>query len=279
MERWMGFSSIGRVRNLPRALLLTLGFAAGVTPASAERSGPRLVALMHENLASVNQIAEAVAREDYARVAQEASILRANAESMQDLDLASLGLDASRDSQFDEYLAAQARVAAKIASAAGRRQAGDVLVGIEEVFDSACVACHETFRETDEGRTTPVLFMRTLLSSIQGINRGIAMNDFALVAREAREIGAMAHVFSWSQVIEGIFPVSDPAEKTEFRGYFETLSAQASQVEGAALKRDGALIARSTRRMMVEGCVACHTKFRETVAARSRRPPTAPSAP
>jgi cytochrome c556 len=226
---------------------------------------------MHQNLASINEIDEALVRDDYPRIKEEALSLKANAISLQDADLASLGLNSEKDDVFDKYAAAQAESADAIASAARDRDAGAVLYGVQRMLDSACVVCHTDFRETDIGRTPPVLFMRTLLSSVQSINRGIAMSDFALIAREAREIGAIAHTLTWSQVIEMMFSVKDPAEKVEFRGYFETLSTQAIQVEHAATQRDFAMIAAATQRMLKNGCVSCHAKFRKEIRERAER--------
>ena len=252
-----------RTRRLWRATILGIGLALPAIPSSGGPPPQRLVSVMHENLAAVNGITEAVARDDYARIQREAATLKENADSMRGLDLAKHGLDPARDAVFDDYLTAQAGAAGAIATAALGADGGRVLAGVQQLFDDACVRCHADFREADQDRTPQILFMRNLLSSVQDINRGIAMNDFALVAREAREIGAVAHVFSWSQVVEGLFSIKDPAERTEFRGYFETLSTQAILVEGAAMKRESALISSAAQRMLTKGCLACHAKFRK----------------
>jgi mono/diheme cytochrome c family protein len=253
---------------LPVALIFAAGVASLAATTSGDRLELRLVAVMHENLAAINGITEAIAREDFERVGKQASHLRSSAEFMRNLDLAAVGLDPQRNSLFDDFVAAQVRSVDAIASGAQSRNAQEILVGVERLFDEACVACHTEFREVDTGRTPPVLFMRTLLSSVGSINRGIVMNDYALVAREAREIGAMAQIFTWTQVIEGLFTVKDPAERIEFRNYFENLSTQAIQIEGAAMKKDARLIAQATRRMMQNGCVACHEKFRRELKER-----------
>jgi mono/diheme cytochrome c family protein len=252
---------------------------ASAAAAREEHAELRMVALMHENLAAINEIEEALVRDDYGRVESQAAHLKSNARFLEGVDLASLGLDPKKDATFDKYLAAQAESADAIANAAKGSDAGAVLLGVQRLFDDSCVVCHAEFREADQGRTPPVLFMRSLLSSVQSINRGMAsvqsinrgmaMDDYSLVAREAREIGAVAHILTWSQVIEAMFSVKEPAEKTEFRSHFETLSTTAIQVERAATERNSAMISAATQRMLREGCVGCHTKFREEIRERA----------
>lgn len=267
MARTSGVSA-ARWRWIAVAVVSVLSGAATV---SKDRSGFQMVALMHQNLAAINEIEEAVIRDDYARVATGASTLKTNAELLEDADLASLGLDPAKDAAFDEYLSAQAQSAGSIAKAAATKDADAVLLGMKTLFGEACIGCHADFRESDEGRTPPVLFMRSFLSSLQSVNRGIALNDYALVAREAREIGAIAHILTWTQVIESMFMVVDPAEQAEFRGHFETLSTQAIRVERAAIAREPRMISAATERMMKEGCVRCHDQFRKEIKERSLR--------
>jgi len=231
----------------------------------------RVVAMMHQNLAAIDQIQEAVIRDDYPRVARGAATLQENAKSLAKIDLASIGLDPAKDFSFDRYLDAQTRAATAIAKAGGARDAGAVLLGVKALFDDACVACHADFRESDEGRTPPVLFMRSLLSSVQSVNRGVVTDDFARVAREAREIGAIAHILTWTQVIESMFAVEDPVEQAKFRSHFQTLSTEAILVERAATERDSRLISEAAQRMLQEGCVRCHDEFRAQIRERARR--------
>lgn len=252
-------------------VMITAFFLVGV--ASDERAELRMVAVMHENLAAINEIEEALVRDEYGRIEAEAAHLKSNARWLEGADLASLGLDPKKDAIFDKYLTAQVQSADSIVKAAQGRDAGAVLLGVQRLFDDACVVCHADFREADQGRTPPVLFMRTLLSSVQSINRGMAMDDYSLVAREAREIGAVAHILTWSQVIEAMFAVKEPAEKTEFRSYFETLSSTAIEVEQAATDRNPMMISAAAQRMLREGCVGCHTKFREEIRKRAARHP------
>jgi HPt (histidine-containing phosphotransfer) domain-containing protein len=253
------------------AFVTVIAASQAFAVATDQRVEVRMVGIMHENLAAINEIEEALVRDDYGRVETEAAHLKSNAGLLKDVDLASLGLDPKKDASFDKHLAAQAESADAIADGAQRRDAAAVLLGVQRLFDDSCVVCHADFREADQGRTPPVLFMRSLLSSVQSINRGIAMDDYSLVAREAREIGAIAHILTWSQVIEAMFLVKDPAEKTEFRGYFEALSTGAIQVERAATERNAAMISAATQRMLREGCVTCHTKFREEIRESAKR--------
>ena len=253
------------------AFVATVGVGTGAV-ASAD-AGPdfKLVAVMHQDLAAVNEIAEAVVRDDYERVEKGAATLKANAISMQGIDLKLLRLDPKKGAEFNRFLTAQRRAADSILNAAALEDATAVLLGVNRLIDDACAACHSEVREADAGRTPRALFMRSLLSSVQSVNRGIAMDDYGLIAREAREIGATAHILTWTQVIETIFMVEDPADRNEFRGYFETLSSQAIRLEHAAAQRNPKMVSAATRRMLNDGCVSCHDKFRDDIRERVKR--------
>jgi cytochrome c556 len=229
----------------------------------AERAEIRLVGEMHENLAAVNDIVEGVAREDYEKLGKQALHVKSSAQTMKELDLPSVGLDRRRDSKFDAHLDALATAADTISNAARQRDSHGVLVGVQQAFDEGCIPCHRDFRESHVERTPPVLFMRNILSSVQSMNRGLAMNDFTLIAREAREITAIGRIFMWSQVVEVMFDISEPADRRVFRDYLRQLDSQASRVEGAALQRDSRLVTQAVREMFEEGCLPCHQRFRK----------------
>ena len=176
-RRWLAVICVA-VFTIPSLAATPVGDSAGL----------ELVAVMHQNLAAINAIDEALIRDDFSGVESHAEHLKSNARLMKDADLASLGLDPEKDADFDKYLRSQVESADFIANAARNKDSKSALLGVQRLFDGACVDCHADFRESDEGRTPPVLFMRSMLSSVQSINRGIVMDDYALVAREAREI-------------------------------------------------------------------------------------------
>jgi cytochrome c556 len=234
--------------------------------AAGPRSSPlqtRLVGSMHENLAAVNEIVEGVARDDYALVGDRALELKIRAERMKEMDLGAANLDAKRDSEFDRHLDAQEEAATAIADASRRRDAGDVLIGVQMLFERSCIPCHRGFRKDYVERTPRVLFMRTLLSATETMNRGLALEDYSLIAREAREITTIARIFNWSQVAESLFAISEPEERAVFRGYLGTLVDEATRVESAAFARDSSRVAEAIRGMLGDGCVRCHDRFRE----------------
>jgi len=258
-------------RRCIAAFVVTVGVGTGTAAFADADPDFKLIAAMHQNLAAINEIDEAVVRDDYERVEKGAATLKANAISMKAIDLKSLQLDPKKGTEFNQFLAAQRRAADSILNAAALEDAEAVLLGVNMLIDDACVACHSELRETDAGRTPRALFMRSLLSSVQSVNRGIAMDDYGLVAREAREIGAMAHILTWTQVTETIFLVKNPADQNEFRDYFETLSSQAIRLEHAAAQRNPKLISAATRRMLEDGCVSCHERFRDDIKERVKQ--------
>jgi cytochrome c556 len=218
---------------------------------------------MHENLKAVDEIVEGVARDDYKLVENNALELDSRAQRMKQLDLRAAGLDVSQDSGFHRYLEAQREAADAIRSASRRQNASEVLLGVQLLLEKACIPCHRRFRKEYVERTPPVLFMRTLLSSTVTMNRGLMTEDYSIIAREAREVSAIARVFNWSQVAESLFAVSEPADREAFRGYLAKLVDEASRVESAAFSRDSSRVTEAVRGMLQEGCVACHERFRE----------------
>jgi len=253
------------------AAVAAIGIALGGAAIADGDADFELVAVMHQNLAAINVIEESVIRDDFPRIKQGARTLRTNAHSMKGIQLDLLRLKPEKTKAFDRYLATQGKVARAIDAAADLADADAVLQSVKTMIDDACVACHAEFRETDESRTPRVLFMRSLLSSVQSVNRGIALDDYALIAREAREIATLAHVLTWNQVIESMFMVTEPKARAEFRGYFETLSSEAIRIEHAATERNAKMVSAATQRMLVEGCVRCHANFRDEIRVRVKK--------
>ena len=66
-----------------------------------------------------------------------------------------------------------------------------------------------------------------------------------------------------------MFDLEDPAQWDAYHGFFDELAAQASAVERASLDRDTRLVTKSLSRMFERGCVACHTRHRESVQKKA----------
>ena len=91
-----------------------------LTPHPALAELRPLVREMLENLGAVNHLGEGVALEDYDVVREAAEDLKKRAAAMQNLDIATLGLDSARDKEFDAFLKAQAEAADAILEASKR---------------------------------------------------------------------------------------------------------------------------------------------------------------
>jgi len=251
---------IARRRGLRALLLCGVSLLAAGT--AAAEPALRMAGVMHDNLAAVEQITEAVIREEWFSAVQGAARLRANVAPMRKLDLAALGLDPNREPEFRRYLDSQVALAEVIRVAAQGRNAPGALSGVQRLFAESCLECHAAFRQHDQERTARVLFMRGMISSVGGIYRGIAMEDFALAAREARAIGAVSQVFMWAQVTEAMFELKDPDDQAQAREYLEHISTASSRIESAAMKQDAGAVSEATRAMLEGGCISCHAKFR-----------------
>lgn len=248
------------------AVVVSAAFSVPAVAAEV-RAGPTshpLVGEMHENLATVNQILEDLARRDLSQVQTLAARLGDTGRALESLDLGSIGLDPGFDAGFDRFARAQVEASKEIARAGKIGDAPGVVLGIRNLYDQACLACHAKFRSTYTARTPPVLFMRVMSSAMQSINRGLATGDLSLVAREAREVGVMARILTWPQVVDSLFGISDARMQEGFRDYLNRLIAEASRVEGQALERTSADLTEGVRRMWTEGCLACHDRFYPT---------------
>jgi cytochrome c556 len=217
---------------------------------------------MLENLGAVNAVAEGVALEDYDGVARAAEDLKTRAAAMKDLDISTVGLDGSRDVQFDAFLTAQQEAATAILSAAKQNDGRTTLLAVQHLLGTACLACHQSFREPANRLSPAVLFMTTFLNSWREINRGLSINDFTLVGENARELQAMGRVLAWDQVIQTAFSLDQEAEFKTFRSYLNGVLRQADRIEQAALEEDASKVLDAGRQMWTDGCIACHDRFR-----------------
>lgn len=248
-----------RARAVALAVLLAALGHAGPSHAQLRP----LVREMLTNLALVNQVGEGVALEDYDRVTSAAAQLAERARALQSFEITQLGIDVQRDAQFDAYLAAQQQAADIIAAAAKRKDGHAVILGLQQLFGNGCLACHSDFRERENLLRPSVLFMTTLLNAWQDINRGLAVKDYALIARRAREMEAVGRVFSWDQVIEATFGIAEAKPRQEFRTFLHRLTAQAARIETAAVEEKTQEVVEASGRLWEDGCLPCHARFRK----------------
>jgi cytochrome c556 len=258
--------------RVPRLGALALGAAlmvGGMPPARASAQVPPLILEMLQNLGSMQEIHEGVALGDYERVTAAGRELSARATRLKGADIATFKIDPARDAQFDGFLAAQLEAARGVEDAGKARDARGVVLAVESMYRNACLSCHATFREPASMLRPATLFMTNFLVAQREIHRGLSTRDHSLVARQARELEAMARVLAWDQVIESTFVISDPAARAEFRGFLNRLGLAANQLERAASDEDPSAQLEAWRAMWQDGCVACHERFRPEAALKS----------
>jgi cytochrome c556 len=232
-------------------------------PVTASAELRPLVREMLDNLHSVDEVGQGVALDDFERSKRAAAELEARAGRMLSFDLSRLGVDISRDGEFDALLRAQQQAARAIGKAAAGQDGAGVMAGLDRLVRDACLGCHESFRERENLLRPSVLFMTSFLRAWEDINRGLMTNDLELVARRAYEIQAIGRVLTWDQVIMATFQLTDPGDRGEFREFVRSMTSQASRIEKAANEDELQAIAEAGRRMWTEGCIACHEQFRE----------------
>ena len=255
----------GLWRRLPSCRVLGIGLAVSLVFLAPGLAFPELRPLvrdMLENLGAVEQIGQGVALEDYASVRRAAQDLKRRAVSMKSVDHATRGLAPNRDSAFDAYLTTQAEAADAIDAAARAQDGQAAMLGVQQLFQNACLGCHNDFRKGSQRLKSSVLFMTTYMDAWKDMNRGLAIDDLALVGRSAREVLAMTRVLSWDQVIQTTFGLQQADRRKAFRLHLSRLGAQASRIEQASVEQDVGTILRASRQMWNQGCLACHEEFR-----------------
>ena len=222
-----------------------------------------LVRDMLGNLAAVNDIGEGVALDDYEMVSRAAVDLLERARRMKKLDTAALELDPAQRAQFDAFLGAQEEAAESVRLAAAGKDSSTVVLGLQSLLGNACLPCHATFREPANRLRPGVLFMTSFLSSWKEINRGLSMNDFSAVTRQARELSTVGRVLSWDQVIQSTFDIDGAEDLEMFRGYLNRFLTEAARIETASEARSAVDVIKASRKMLDDGCLACHRRFRK----------------
>ena len=240
-----------------------LGLAVALVPARFALAELRpLVRVMLENLSDVEQIGQGIALEDHALVERAAKRLRRRAERIKKNDIQLFGLDPARDDLFDAFLTVQIQASIVIANAAKQQDVRAALHGMQQLTESACMACHQNFREPAGLLRRPVVFMTTFLKAWREITRGLAINDFSLVERQAREIETVERALNKGPVIDEVFGLHDPEDREAFQSYLRHVGLQANEIAQAAAEKNGARVALAVQEMWEGGCISCHERFR-----------------
>src|SRR3990167_5772659 len=117
------------------------------------------------------------------------------------------GVDKQQAPVWDAFLAAQETAALAVLTAAKEKDSDAVMGAVQKMFNDACLPCHAAFREPAARLSGSVLFMSSFLNAWRDMNRGLALRDFDLIGRRARELEAMAKTLSWDQVIQSAFAI------------------------------------------------------------------------
>lgn len=252
-----------RPRIGPRALLVLLIFCAGTTAPGVALSELRpLVRDMFESLAAIDEIGWGVAVEDFERVGSAAQTLQSRASAMKAHANTQPGIDKQQAAAWGVFLTAQ-ETAALAALAAAKEKNGDAVMGaVQQMFQSACLPCHATFREPMQRLSGSVLFMSSFIDAWRDMNRGLALRDFALIGRRAREVEAMARTLSWDQVIQSAFAIQSAEDRKTFRQFVHQVAVSSVRIEAAAQAEDAGKVLEASRQLWANGCMACHRRFR-----------------
>lgn len=248
---------------LTRFLLVLLIFFAGTAVPGVARSELRpLVRDMFESLAAIDEIGWGLALGDFDRVGSAAQTLQTRASAMKVHGKAQPGIAKQHTAAWDAFLTAQETAALAVLTAAKEQDADAVMGGVQNIFLNACLPCHATFREPMQRLSGSVLFMSSFIAAWRDMNRGLALRDFDLIGRRAREIEAMAKTLSWDQVIQSAFAIQSAEDRKAFRQFVHQVAVTSLRIEAAAQAEDAGRVVEASRQLWTNGCMACHQRFR-----------------
>lgn len=244
------------------ARVLLLAVALLLVPGTALTVLRPLVPPMLDNLGAVNRIGRAVALEDFEQVEESARGLIERAEEMSDIDLATVDIDPALAPQWKAFLAGQRAAAEGIVEAAKTEDATAVMSATQTLVGNACLGCHAAFRDPARLLRTEVHVMTGFLAAWHDVNRGLAMNDYNLIAGRARDLSAATSVISTDEMLEDAFGIGGSKSRRVFRGFLLEVANNAKRIEEAAKAEDLPTVLEASGDMWENGCLACHAKFR-----------------
>jgi len=244
-------------------LVLVMVCAVTIIPRVALPELRPIIQDMLENLGEIDDIGWGLALDNFGRVRAAAQSLQSRASAMKVHGKAPPGLDKQQATAWDDFLTAQETAALAVLAAAKERDGDGVMRAVEGMFQNACLACHAAFREPQQRLSGSVLFMSSFFAAWRDINRGLSLRDFALIARRARELEAMAMTLSWDQVIQSAFAIESAADRKLFRQFVHQIAVSSSRIEAAAQSEDAGKVAEASRQLWTNGCIACHDVFRK----------------
>lgn len=218
--------------------------------------------LMLTNLQATNAIGEGLATEDFVAIESASQDLRNTARELLTWNSGQLGFTPSDRTEFDRYLKLQEEISGKLAAAARRKDASALVGGLDELLGKSCLSCHTNFRDRQGILKASTLFMTSFVNTWKEINRGLLLNDLALVARSARSLESTGQVMSWDPVLQASFGLSREAQREKFRSYLNKVIGAAGSIEDAAARGEPAAARKALLDMWRDGCLSCHREFR-----------------
>jgi len=222
-----------------------------------------LVPGMLDNLGSINRIGRALALEDFVQVAKSAQELMDRADTMRELDLATVHIDPVWDAQWDAFLMAQRAAAEGIVTAAEAEDAAAVVLATQTLVGNACLTCHASFRDPARLLRPAVHMMTGFLSAWHDINRGLVLNDYNLIALRARDLATLTGLIATDEILEDSFGIGGSKTRRQFRGFLLEVTTHAKRIEEAAKQENLYDVLSGSSDMWTQGCLACHAKFRK----------------
>lgn len=242
-------------------LMLVLFIVLGV-PLSALADLRPLSRSMLANLQAINTIGESLAIEDYSGIEVAAKDLQNRARELRTWDASQLGFTPASRGEFDGYLKLQEETSAKIMGSARRKDGPAIVAGLGELLGKSCLACHGKVRDRQRMLKASTLFMTSFVGAWREINRGLLLNDFMLVERNARALAVMGQVMSWDPVIQTSFNLPKDAQRSKFREYLTRMIGAAGRIEDGASHGELGTVQKALNEMWSMGCLPCHKEFR-----------------
>jgi hypothetical protein len=136
------------------------------------------------------------------------------------------------------------------------------MTATQKLVGNACLGCHAAFRDPARLLRPEVHIMTGFLAAWHDINRGLAMNDYNLIAGRARDLATLTNAISTDEMLEEAFGIGGSKSRRIFRGFLQEVTMSAKRMEEAARQEDLVAVLQASTDMSTDGCLACHKKFR-----------------
>jgi len=231
-----------------------------------------LVGDMLDHLSSIDRIERGFTLDDMDQVIRGADDILQRSQALRRRPNEAIGVPATERPRFNAYLDDLIRSAGKLKEKAAAEKRDATLKAFRVLLQNGCLPCHRDYRD-GEGSKLPssIYLMASLQNGLEELDRGVLLNDYALITVRAQGIQVLARLLGWNHSIEHAFEI-EPDKRKRFNELAQTLYNQAVLIEQAAELRDQDAVLSGRDTMIRKSCLPCHDEYRSPPREDSKFP-------